>query len=112
VTLNACGGAMNKRSPDATAFVHRNALFLAEYSTAWTSRGASRGVDNQHHWLRSYYRSLRPHASGQAYQNYIDPDLTNWRWAYYGANYGRLTQVKAAYDRGNLFRFPQSIEPA
>jgi hypothetical protein len=112
VTLNACGGAMNRRSPEATAFVHRNALFLAEYSTAWTSRGTPSSVKNQQHWLRTYYRSLRPHASGQAYQNYVDPDLANWRWAYYGANYGRLTQVKAAYDRGNLFRFPQSIEPA
>jgi hypothetical protein len=112
VTLNACGGAMNRRSPEATAFVHRNALFLAEYSTSWTSRGAPISVNNQHHWLRACYRSLRPHASGQAYQNYVDPDLANWRWAYYGANYGRLTQVKAAYDRGNLFRSPQSIEPA
>ncbi len=112
VTLNACGGAMNRRSPEATAFVHRNALFLAEYSTAWTSRGTPSSVNNQHHWLRAYYRSLRPHASGQTYQNYVDPDLANWRWAYYGANYGRLTQVKTAYDRGNLFRFPQSIEPA
>ena len=112
VTLAACGGAMNRQSPEATAFVHRNALFLAQYSTAWTSRGARRGVDNQHHWLRGYHRSLQPHASGQAYQNYIDPDLANWRSAYYGSNYERLTQVKAKYDAQNFFTFPQSIEPA
>jgi FAD/FMN-containing dehydrogenase len=112
VALDACGGAMNKQSPEATAFVHRNALFLAQYSTEWISRGARRGVDNQHRWLRAYHRSLRRHASGQAYQNYIDPDLADWRTAYYGANYERLTQVKAMYDPSNLFRFPQSIEPA
>jgi FAD/FMN-containing dehydrogenase len=111
VALDACGGAMNEYSPTATAFVHRNALFLAQFSTTWTSRGARSGVDNQHRWLRAYHRSLLRHASGQAYQNYIDPDLADWRWAYYGANYDRLTQVKTAYDPTNLFSFPQSIEP-
>jgi hypothetical protein len=32
--------------------------------------------------------------------------------ATYGANYDRLTQVKAKYDRNNLFRVNQNIHPA
>jgi Berberine and berberine like len=52
---------------------------------------------------------MRPDASGQAYQNYIDPDLTSWRQAYYGASYTRLTQVKAAYDPDRVFTFPQAV---
>jgi FAD/FMN-containing dehydrogenase len=52
---------------------------------------------------------MRPHASGQAYQNYVDPALTSWRQAYYGANYPRLARGKAAYDPDRLFRFPPAI---
>ena len=51
---------------------------------------------------------MHPHASGQAYQNYIDPDLTNWRQAYYGANYTRLARIKALRPH-HLFNFPQAV---
>jgi hypothetical protein len=102
---------MNKPSPAATAFVHRDALFLAQYSTTWTSPGARAAVIRQHAWLRALYQSLHPHASGQAYQNYVDPDLADWPDAYYGANYPWLTLVKTSFDPANVFQFPQSIVP-
>jgi hypothetical protein len=98
-------------APSATAFVHRNALFMAQYTTTWRSGATSGGVANQHAWLRSCYASMRPYASGQAYQNYVDPDLRNWSAAYYGANYPGLQQVKAKYDPNLLFSFPQAITP-
>jgi len=109
IAFDALGGAVNRIEPGATAFVHRNALFLAQYTTDWTNGGSAAGVARQHAWLRSFWSSMRPYASGQAYQNYIDPDLATWRRSYYGANYQRLAKIKAAYDPNRLFTFPQAI---
>jgi len=109
IALDALGGAINRVAPGATAFVHRNALFDAQYTTTWPVGSASAAVARQHAWQQSFWQSMRPYASGQAYQNYVDPALANWRQAYYGANYTRLTQVKAAYDPHRLFSFPQAV---
>ena len=109
IAFDALGGAVNRVSPGATAFVHRNALYGAQYTTDWTNGASSTGINNQHTWLRKYWSSMRPYASGQAYQNYIDPDLTNWQQAYYGGNYARLVAVKKKYDPTGLFTFPQAI---
>jgi FAD/FMN-containing dehydrogenase len=111
IAFDALGGAVNRVAPAATAFVHRDALFLAQYSTSWRWGAPGSEVASQQAWLRRFYASLHPYASGQAYQNYIDPDLTGWRQAYYGANYPRLARVKAAYDPHQVFRFPQAITP-
>lgn len=99
--LDSYGGAINRVAPDATAFVHRDQLFCIQYYS-----GSSDGA-----WLESAHAAMRPHASGQAYQNYIDPQLRTWRSAYYGANLDRLEQVKAAVDPDRLFRFRQGITP-
>jgi FAD/FMN-containing dehydrogenase len=112
IAFDAMGGAINRVSPTATAFVHRNALFGAQYTTDWTNGAAAAGINNQHAWLRSFWTAMRPYANGQAYQNYIDPDLTNWAQAYYAQNYPRLQTVKHTYDPTRLFNFPQAIVPA
>jgi hypothetical protein len=109
IAFDALGGAVNRVKPGATAFVHRNALFSAQYTTDWAVGAGSAGIANQETWLRKYWTSLRRYASGQAYQNYIDPDLTTWRQAYYGANYGKLVAIKKKYDPAFLFTYPQAI---
>ncbi len=109
IAFDALGGAVNRLAPGATAFVHRDALFGAQYYTGWRWPGTATGRANQLAWIRSYYKAVHPNANGQAYQNYPDPDLVNWQQAYYGANYPRLQNVKATYDPHNLFKFPQAV---
>jgi FAD/FMN-containing dehydrogenase len=108
VAFDAWGGALNRTPKDATAFVHRDALFLAQYFVTLASTGAADQRANAA-WLEGLYGSLHPSASGAAYQNYIDPDLVGWEAAYYGSNLSRLIGVKAVYDPGDVFRFAQSI---
>lgn len=111
ISFDALGGAINRVRPGATAFVHRNGLFLAQYYTSWQWPGSSGGVTNQREWLDALYQGVHPHASGQAYQNYADPTLRDWQQAYYGSNYGRLSHIKGQYDPHQVFTFPQAIRP-
>ncbi len=117
VAFDAFGGAINRVGPGETAFVHRDALFLAQYSTTWTPQpgtedagAAGAAVASQRTWLAEFHAAMRPYASRQAYQNYADPDLADWQHAYYGGNYPRLQRIKVAVDPTDMFRFPQSIE--
>jgi FAD/FMN-containing dehydrogenase len=112
IGLDASGGAINRVPAGATAFVHRNALFSAQYSASWTAGDASSIVAANATWLSDTWKAMRLYASGGAYQNYIDPNLADWQHAYYGANLARLQYVKASYDAANFFHFGQSIAPA
>lgn len=106
VAFTALGGAVNRVSPTATAFVHRRSRMLAQYIASW---GAGSSGTTAQAWLTSAHTSMQNYASGAAYQNYTDPTLTNWRKAYYGDAATRLAQLKHQYDPNGFFTFPQSL---
>lgn len=110
--LFSWGGAINRVPPDATAFVHRDTLFLLSMDTAWADDDPSELVDANLRWLDDLYEAMAPYASSSSYQNFSDPSLEDWPRAYYGANYPRLAEIKRRYDPDNFFRFEQSIRPA
>lgn len=109
VAFDALGGAVNRVAPDATAFVHRDGLFVGQFTTTWSDGATTAQTGTQQNWLRGFHQTMTRYASGQAYQNYLDPELANWQQAYYGANYARLVQVREKYDPGHVFNLPQGI---
>lgn len=52
---------------------------------------------------------MAPYLAEGSYLNFTDPDLTDWRTAYYGANYPRLLEIKRRVDPEGLFAFAQGI---
>ncbi|MEU6228666.1 FAD-binding oxidoreductase [Streptomyces sp. NPDC047042] len=106
IAFTALGGAVNRVSPTATAFVHRRSRMLAQYIASW--RAGTPGTAAQS-WLTSTHNAMSPYASGAAYQNYTDPTLRNWRKAYYGPAATRLTQLKHQYDPNRVFSYPQAL---
>jgi len=107
--LDAAGGAINRVAPDATAYVHRRSLAMLQYSASWVDSSPPSVVAANRQWIGTAWRLMRPYVSSGAYSNYADPDLVDWEQAYWGSNLTRLTEVKRAYDPGNVFHFPQSI---
>ena len=60
-------------------------------------------------WLDQFTAALRPYVSGGSYVNYVDPDLKDFKNAYYGSNLKRLESIKKKADPDRLFTFPQAI---
>jgi FAD/FMN-containing dehydrogenase len=103
------GGAYNRVSTEATAFVHRNERFLLKHAVVVNPNASRAERETARRWLARSWASVHPWGSGGVYPNFPDPDLEDWARAYYGTNYGRLERVKKRYDPGNYFRFEQSL---
>jgi FAD/FMN-containing dehydrogenase len=104
------GGQINRTAPTATAYPHRSAQYYFSYTVGLNSFTPNQ--DDQtaaQAWAANGFAVTQRYGDGQGQVNFIDPQLTDWRTAYYGANYGKLTQIKNHYDPAGFFRFPQSI---
>ncbi len=67
--------------------------------------------DELRDWAVGYYDAVHPHSSGGAYVNFMMEEGQERVQASYRHNYERLSQIKAKYDPGNLFRVNQNIQP-
>ena len=105
------GGAYNRTPSEATAFAHRSERFLLKHAVVLDADATAREREAACDWLARSWSIVHPHGSGGVYPSFPDPELTDWERAYHGVNYERLTEVKARYDRDDLFRFHQSLPP-
>jgi hypothetical protein len=110
VSFFAMGGADRDLAPDATAFVHRDAVFIAAATSRWTAMDGPDAPSRAARWIDGVRRGLAVLGPG-SFVNFPDPTLPRWWDAYYGSNYQPLVAVKSTYDPAGLFRHPQSIRP-
>ncbi len=103
------GGAYNRVPVHATAFAHRDAMFLLKQSAAVDVDAPAGARTAAREWLAGSHAYVRRWGTGGVYPNFPDPDLTDWPRAYHGDNYARLRRVKARYDPDGFFRFHQAI---
>jgi hypothetical protein len=102
-------GAYAHRRPHETAFVHRDERFLLKQSISTPLDAPPNLQATSARRLDVISATTRSAKSKRCFQNFADPNLSDWAQAYFGDNYQRLVQVKARYDPGNVFRHAQSI---
>jgi FAD/FMN-containing dehydrogenase len=102
-------GAVHDVGSSDTAFSYRDVLW------AEVIVGVDPEPDNAEaitQWTVDYWNATHPFSAGGAYVNFMMDEGQERVKATYGANYDRLTEVKAKYDPDNLFRVNQNIRPA
>jgi hypothetical protein len=110
ILLHQLGGAMNRVPRDATAFVQRDAGFMATVAAVWPS--AAEDAAPHVSWTQRLWSALRPASTG-TYVNHLGAEgQARVREAYGDATYERLVDVKTAWDPNNLFRLNQNIVPS
>jgi FAD/FMN-containing dehydrogenase len=109
VQLDALGAAVNRPDPGATAFAHRDMRFHCAYLSFWGAGDPPAQAAACADWVRRVHATMRPWASGFAYQNYIDPELADRAHAYFGDNLPRLQAIKRRYDPDGRFTFAEGV---
>ena len=102
IGLEQLGGAINRKSRDSCAYVHRDALFLYSVQAMWKPQDEANGnVHACRQWVERAGQSLLAHSLG-SYQNYADcGEATSQERLenYFGmSNLQRLKDLKKEYD--------------
>ncbi|CAN5516512.1 FAD-binding oxidoreductase [soil metagenome] len=106
----AWGGAVANVAPSATAFVHRNDVWLQNFDCTWGLNDPPSAAERLMTWQDEFYTAMNSYATDRSFQNFPDPQLEKPLQAYYGENLKRLVDVKRQYDPNNVFAFAQSIK--
>ena len=62
-------------------------------------------------WTRRVFERMQPFLESGVYANNLGEEDGNRVASAYGPNYGRLAQIKSAWDPDNLFRLNHNIAP-
>jgi FAD/FMN-containing dehydrogenase len=106
--LASMGGATARAATEATAYPHRDALFVVNVHARWEDPADDARCIA---WAREFYRAGARYSTGGVYVNFQTEDEKERVHAAYGSNYNRLARVKRIYDPANVFRVNQNIQP-
>ena len=103
-------GAAARVPAAGTAFSARRVMWDIDVIGQWDGPAESaRHIG----WVRAAWDKMAPLMEDRAYINHISADDPPEKVrASYGANHGRLRQLKARYDPTNLFRMNPNVTPA
>jgi FAD/FMN-containing dehydrogenase len=102
-------GAASRVPVSATACAMRVSGFNVAIISQWMDPGQN---DPCVAWCRGTFDALKPFLAQTRYVNYLDHDEAGDPAAIaYGANYGRLRELKAKYDPENFFHTNVNIRP-
>jgi FAD/FMN-containing dehydrogenase len=108
ILIEHLGGAIAKVGADTTAFGARDATYDCVMMPAWTDPAET---DRHIAWADGLWQAIQPDSTGAVYVNYLGDEGEERVKAAYGANYERLSKLKAKYDPDNLFCVNQNIKP-
>jgi len=108
IFIGHIAGAPNRVAPDAMAYGHRDAKFVLNVHGRWDEAEDDRKCIA---WARDFFQASAPYASAGAYVNFMTAEEGDRVATAYGANYGRLVEIKRRYDPKNIFHLNQNIKP-
>jgi FAD/FMN-containing dehydrogenase len=103
ISIDALGGKVDDVGDSDTAWGHRGALTTVQYTATYDSGPSSPATA----YVRGFRSAMTSSWGTGAYVNYADASITDYQQAYFGANAGRLAQVRATYDPDGFFTQPQ-----
>ena len=103
------GSELGRLKADHSPMGNRDARWVFNIAAAWDKADE----DARHMaWARETFDQLKPFSTGGTYVNFLAADEADDRVkAAYGANLGRLTELKRKWDPGNLFSANKNIVP-
>ena len=104
------GGAATRVPQTATAYALRTPGYNLLLNGQWLDASDDAGGKT---WCSDAYRALQPDFGSQRYMNYMNDDDAGDAVlkCVYGANLGRLREIKAKYDPENVFHINVNIPP-
>ena len=102
------GGALARRSEDATAMSHRQSPWNYAVTTTW---GSAEDGTLLRRWQDEYLAELSDYAHDRFYVNYLNAEPEHIQSAYNPRTWQRLRALKSRWDPDNLFRENQNVPP-